>query len=109
MQKCKELGGTSWLCPARIRQVPGSQLSVLAVTGVLFGNSEGENVMFSGDRVALPSLGDAVPSAGSPMLRRKLVQPSSLVTIGECWFLCLAAGINNQQQLTEKLVSQRLC
>lgn len=86
MQKRKELGGTSWLCPACIRQVPGSQLSVLAVTGVLFGNLEGEDVMFSGDSIALPLLGNAVPSAGSPVLRRKLVWPFSPVAAGEAGF-----------------------
>lgn len=53
---------------------------------MLFGNSEGEDVMFSGDSVALPLLGDTIPSAGSPVLRRKLVRPSSLVAIGEVGF-----------------------
>lgn len=86
MQKRKELGGMSWLCPAFIRQVPGAQLSALAVTGVLFGNSEGEDVMFSGGSVALPLLGDAVRSAGSHVLRRKLVRPFSPVAIGEVGF-----------------------
>lgn len=86
MQKHKELGGTSWLCPARVSQVPGSQLSVLAVTGVLLGSGEGEDVMFSGDSVALPLLGDAVPGAGSPVLRRKLEQLSSPVARGEAAF-----------------------
>lgn len=37
------LSGMSWLCPALIRQVPGSQLLELAVTGVLLGNLEGED------------------------------------------------------------------
>jgi len=84
----------SWLCPACIRQVSGSQLSVLAVTGVLSGSSEVEEVIFSGDNVALPSLGDAVPSAGIHGLRRKLVR--ALLSSGcRSWFLCLAAGVNN--------------
>lgn len=42
--------------------------------------------MFSGDSAALPLLGDAVPSAGSRVLRRKLVQSSSAVAIGEVGF-----------------------
>lgn len=56
------LGGRSWLCPALIRQVPGSQLLELAVTGVLLGNLEGEDITSKGDSIALPSLGNAVPS-----------------------------------------------
>lgn len=93
------LGGMSWLCPALIRQVPGSQLLELAVTGVLFGNSEGEDITLS---IALPSLGNAVPSAGSCVLRKKLVQILLPSGYGRSWFLCLAAGINNKPQLPEK-------
>lgn len=69
-----------------IRQVPGSQLLVLAVTGALFGNSEGEDVMFSGDNGAFPSLGNAVPSAGGHVLRRELVRPLPPMAIGEADF-----------------------
>lgn len=75
MQKSKEIGGMSWLYPAHSRTEPGSQLWALAMTGVLFGSSKGEDIMFSGDRAALLSLGEAIPRAGSPVLRRKLVQP----------------------------------
>lgn len=87
----------SWLCPACIRQVPGTQLWVLAVTGVLFGSSKGEDIMFSGGSAALLSLGEAVPRAGSPVLRRKLVQPPLSSSYRRTQFLCLAAGTNHQQ------------
>lgn len=94
----------SWLCPACIRQVPGTELWVLAVTGVLFGSSKGEDIMFSGGSAALLSLGEAVPRAGeavpragSPVLRRKLVQPPLSSSYRRTQFLCLAAGTNHQQ------------
>lgn len=92
----------SWLCPALIRQVPGSQLLELAVTGVLLGNLEGGDITFKGDSIALPSLGNAVPGAGGCVLRKKLVQILLSSGYGRSWFLCLAAGINNQPQLPEK-------
>lgn len=87
----------SWLCPARIRQVPGTELWVLAVTGVLFGSSKGEDIVFSGGSAALLSLGEAVPRAGNPVLRRKLVQPPLSSSYRRTQFLCLAAGTNHQQ------------
>lgn len=93
----REIGGMSWLCPAHIRQVPGSQLRVLAVAGVPFGSSKGEDMMFSGDSTALPSLGEAVPRAGSSVLREKLVQPPLSSGYWRTQFLCLAAGTNHQQ------------
>lgn len=76
MQKSKEIGGMSWLCAAHTSQVPGSLLWVLAGAGGLFGSSKGEDILFSGDCAAFLSLGEAVPRAGSPMLRRKPVQPT---------------------------------
>jgi len=48
MQRCEKLGGMNWLCPAHVRQMLGSQLLALALTGVLFGSSEGEDIMFLG-------------------------------------------------------------
>lgn len=99
----------SWLCPACIRQVPGTQLWILAVTGVLFGSSKGEDIVFSGGSAALLSLGEAVPRAGSPVLRKKLVQPPPPAAIGELSFCVWQLARIISKQLPEKLVSQRLC
>lgn len=58
-----------------MREVPGSQLSVLALTGMLFGNLEGEDIMFLRDSTALLSLGDPFQVQAAPCSGGSLRSP----------------------------------